>query len=96
MIVAFTLFSAAGQVLLKFGTIHLKLHPTVAGLLTDFPLIGGMELYGVCAALMVVEAPCLGIVDPAQVLEEPGRGRREPVRRRAAGGRGEARVRVSS
>ena len=54
MIVAFTVFSAAAQVLLKFGTIHLKLHPTLAGLLTDLPLIGGMALYGIGAALMVV------------------------------------------
>jgi len=54
MIVAFTVLSAAAQVLLKFGTIHLKLHPTFAGLLTDFPLIGGMALYGIGAALMVI------------------------------------------
>jgi len=54
MIVAFTVLSAAAQVLLKFGTIHLKLHPTFGGLLTDFPLIGGMALYGIGAALMVI------------------------------------------
>ena len=54
MIVAFTVLAAAAQVLMKFGTIHLKLHPSVIGLLTDFPLIGGMFLYGVGAALMVV------------------------------------------
>ena len=54
MIVAFTVLAAAAQVLMKFGTIHHKLHPSIAGLLTDFPLIGGMLLYGVGAALMVV------------------------------------------
>ena len=54
LIVAFTVLSAAAQVLMKFGTNHLKLHPSIAGLLTDFPLIGGLALYGVGAALMVV------------------------------------------
>lgn len=54
MILAFTLLSAAAQVLLKFGTVQLKLHPTLVGLLTNFPLIGGMALYGVGAALMVL------------------------------------------
>ena len=54
MIVVFTIFSAAAQVLLKFGTIQLKLHPSFAGLLTNFPLIGGMALYGIGAALMVI------------------------------------------
>src|SRR5665213_554409 len=54
MILVFTLLSAAAQVLLKFGTVQLKLHPTLAGLLTNFPLIGGMALYGIGAALMVL------------------------------------------
>jgi drug/metabolite transporter (DMT)-like permease len=54
MIVVFTLLSAAAQVLLKFGTIQLKLNPSFAGLLTNFPLIGGMALYGIGAALMVL------------------------------------------
>jgi len=54
MIVAFTIFSAAAQVLLKFGTIQLKLNPTFVGLLTNFPLLGGLALYGIGAALMVV------------------------------------------
>ncbi len=54
MILVFTLLSAAAQVLLKFGTVELKLHPTLAGLLTNFPLIGGMALYAVGAALMVL------------------------------------------
>ncbi len=54
MILVFTLLSAAAQVLLKFGTVQLKLHPSLAGLLTNFPLIGGMALYGIGAALMVL------------------------------------------
>jgi len=54
MIVAFTIFSAAAQVLLKFGTSQLKLNPTFVGLLTNFPLLGGLALYGIGAALMVV------------------------------------------
>jgi len=54
MILVFTLLSAAAQVLLKFGTVQLKLHPTLIGLLTNFPLIGGMALYGLGAALMVL------------------------------------------
>ncbi len=54
MILVFTLLSAAAQVFLKFGTVQLKLHPTLAGLLTNFPLIGGMALYGIGAALMVL------------------------------------------
>jgi drug/metabolite transporter (DMT)-like permease len=54
IIVAFTVLAAAAQVLMKFGTNHLKLHPSLGGLLTDYPLMGGMLLYGVGAALMVV------------------------------------------
>ena len=54
MIVVFTVFSAAAQVLLKFGTIQLKQDPSLAGLLTNFPLLGGMALYGIGAALMVL------------------------------------------
>lgn len=54
MIVAFTVFSAAAQVLLKFGTIQLKLHPSFTGLLTNFPLLGGLALYGIGAGLMVI------------------------------------------
>ncbi|MEO8050951.1 MAG: EamA family transporter [Acidobacteriota bacterium] len=54
MIVVFTVLSATAQVLLKFGTIQIKLHPTFLGLLTNFPLLGGMALYGIGAALMVI------------------------------------------
>ena len=54
MIVVFTLLSAAAQVLLKFGSIQLKLDPSFAGLLTNFPLLGGLALYGIGAALMVL------------------------------------------
>ena len=54
MILVFTLLSSAAQVLLKFGTVQLKLHPSLLGLFTNFPLIGGMALYGIGAALMVL------------------------------------------
>ena len=54
MIVVFTVISATAQVLLKFGTVELKLHPTFVGLLTNFPLLGGLALYGIGAALMVL------------------------------------------
>jgi drug/metabolite transporter (DMT)-like permease len=54
LIVIFTLLSAAAQVLMKFGTNYLRLHPSIGGLLTDLPLIAGLALYGVGAALMVV------------------------------------------
>src|SRR5579863_1523613 len=54
MIVVFTLLSAAAQVLMKFGTNYLKLHPSLMGVLTDVPLIAGLALYGVGAVLMVL------------------------------------------
>lgn len=54
LIITFTLLAAFAQVLMKLGTNHLKLHPSIAGVLTDFPLIGGLALYGLGAALMVV------------------------------------------
>jgi len=54
MIVVFTLLSAAAQVLMKFGTNYLKLHPSFMGVLTDTPLIAGLALYGVGAVLMVL------------------------------------------
>ncbi len=54
MIVLFTVIAAAAQVLMKFGTNHLKLHPSLGGLLTDYPLLAGLFLYGVGAALMVI------------------------------------------
>jgi drug/metabolite transporter (DMT)-like permease len=54
LIVVFTLLAAVAQVLMKFGTNYLKLHPSMVGLLTDFPLIAGMALYGVGAVLMVL------------------------------------------
>ena len=53
LIVVFTLLAAVAQVLMKFGTNYLKLHPSMVGLLTDYPLIAGMALYGVGAVLMV-------------------------------------------
>lgn len=54
MIVGFTILAAAGQVLMKLGTNALKLHPSIGGLLTDFPLIAGLALYGVGAVVMVL------------------------------------------
>ena len=40
--------------LLKFGTDSTQTASLLVGLLTNFPLLGGMALYGVGAALMVV------------------------------------------
>jgi drug/metabolite transporter (DMT)-like permease len=54
MIVLFTVLSATAQVLLKYGSIQLKLNPSFTGLLTNFPLLGGLALYGIGAAIMVV------------------------------------------
>jgi drug/metabolite transporter (DMT)-like permease len=54
MIVVFTLLSAAAQVFMKFGTNYLRVHPSLMGVLTDVPLICGLALYGVGAALMVL------------------------------------------
>ena len=54
MIVLFTVLSATAQVLLKYGSIQLKLNPSFTGLLTNFPLLGGMAVYGVGAVLMVL------------------------------------------
>ena len=54
LIIAFTLLAAAAQVLLKLGTNRLTPHLSVTGLLTDFPLLGGLALYGVGAGMMVL------------------------------------------
>ena len=54
LVIAFTLLAAAAQVLFKIGTIHLNQHPSVLGLLTNYPLIGGLALYGVGSGMMIV------------------------------------------
>ena len=55
MILVFTLLSSAAQVLLKFGTVQLKLHPSLLDLLSNFPLIGG-----ICAIMAGVGVLGLG------------------------------------
>jgi drug/metabolite transporter (DMT)-like permease len=54
MIVAFTLLAAAAQVLFKFGTNRLLGHASLVAITTDFPLIGGLVLYGLGAAMMIL------------------------------------------
>lgn len=54
LVLAFTVLAATAQVLFKFGTVRLNQHPGLMGLLTNFPLIGGLALYGVGSAMMVV------------------------------------------
>ena len=54
LVIAFTLLAATAQVLFKFGTVRLNQHPTLVGLLTNFPLIGGLALYGIGSAMMVI------------------------------------------
>jgi drug/metabolite transporter (DMT)-like permease len=54
LVIAFTVLAAAAQVLFKLGTNLLNRNFSVAGALTDFPLLGGLVLYGLGAAMMVV------------------------------------------
>jgi len=54
LIVAFTLLAAAAQVLFKFGTNRLLGHTSLVAILTDVPLIGGLVLYGLGAAMMIL------------------------------------------
>ena len=54
LIVAFTGLAAAAQVLLKLGTVQIKLHPSIIGVLMNCPLLGGLALYGLGAAMMVI------------------------------------------
>ena len=54
LVIAFTVLAAAAQVLIKLGTNLLKPSLSVTGVLTDFPLLGGLALYGLGAAMMVV------------------------------------------
>ena len=54
LVIAFTVLAAAAQVLFKLGTNLLNRNPTIVGALTDLPLLGGLALYGLGAAMMVV------------------------------------------
>lgn len=54
LIVAFTLLAAAAQVLFKFGTNRLLGHTSLVAIITDVPLIGGLVLYGLGAAMMIL------------------------------------------
>ncbi len=54
MIVVFTLVAAIAQPLFKAGANRLFANLTVAGLLTDFPLIAGLALYGCGSVLMIL------------------------------------------
>ena len=54
LVISFTLLSAAAQVLFKFGTNRLHGQISLLLLATDFPLIFGMALYGIGAAMMVL------------------------------------------
>ncbi len=54
MIVAFTIVAAIAQPLFKTGANRLFANPTIAGLVTDIPLITGLALYGFGSALMIL------------------------------------------
>jgi drug/metabolite transporter (DMT)-like permease len=54
LIVLFTLLAAAAQVFFKFGTNRLHGQVSLMSVATDFPLICGLALYGVGAAMMVI------------------------------------------
>jgi drug/metabolite transporter (DMT)-like permease len=54
LVIGFTVLAATAQVLFKFGTVRLGQHPSIIGLLTNYPLIGGLALYGVGSAMMVI------------------------------------------
>jgi multidrug transporter EmrE-like cation transporter len=54
LVVIFTLISAVAQACLKTGATALGTGPTIRGILTDVPLIGGLALYGVGTVLMIL------------------------------------------
>ncbi len=54
MILLFTVLSASAQVMWKYGTGRLANHPTLMVVITDYPLIGGLAIYGLAAVLMIV------------------------------------------
>jgi multidrug transporter EmrE-like cation transporter len=47
-----TVLGAAAQILMKIGMTHFN--PTVAGLLSNFPLLAGYTLYGVNTLMLVL------------------------------------------
>lgn len=51
---ACTLLGAAAQILIKLGMGPGHFVPTLTGLVTDFPLIGGYVLYGLFTVAMVL------------------------------------------
>ena len=53
LIVLFTLIAAIAQPLFKIGANDLAANLTVGGVLTDFPLIGGLALYGFGSIVMI-------------------------------------------
>jgi drug/metabolite transporter (DMT)-like permease len=58
LVVLFTLLAATAQMLMKSGTNSMGPHPTlfafVMDLATNVPLIGGLALYGIGTAMMIV------------------------------------------
>jgi drug/metabolite transporter (DMT)-like permease len=54
MVVAFTIIATPAQLLFKVGAARLKDHFSVINLLLDYQLIGGLALYGIAAALMIL------------------------------------------
>lgn len=54
LVIAFTVLAAAAQVLFKLGTNLLNKNLSVVGVLTDLPLLAGLALYGLGAAMMVL------------------------------------------
>lgn len=55
LVILFTLLSAPAQYLIKTGATRIGAHPSIAGLITNVPLISGLALYG-CGAVMMVLA----------------------------------------
>ena len=53
-VVAFTILAAIAQPLFKVGANRLFANPTIAGLVTDLPLIVGLALYGFGSVLMIL------------------------------------------
>jgi drug/metabolite transporter (DMT)-like permease len=54
LVVIFTLVSATAQTFIKSGANRLTQNLTLESLITNVPLIAGMTLYGIGAALMVL------------------------------------------
>lgn len=54
MIVVFTVIAAVAQPLFKIGANRLSGNPSLAGLVTDIPLIAGLALYGLGSVLMIL------------------------------------------